>query len=116
MYFLTSPRRSARAKVVEEILKSSPDKKELRKRIEQFKLGECLVYSPQWLGEPQEFKFLNKESKHYGETPTLKKLEDYEVKKKEEEEIEEKKPAVTSKQLIIGILLGITMYVVSTVI
>jgi len=102
-------------KVVDEMLKSSKDRKELRQRVEEFKLGECLIYSPQWLGDSIIFKFKNKETKHYGETPDLKKLDDY-VKPPKKETKKEDKRKVTPQQLTIGIILGLSLYVVSTII
>jgi len=58
-------------KVVHEILKSDPDRKELVAKVERFQQGECLIYSPSYLRGNQVFKFRKKETKHYGDTPEL---------------------------------------------
>ena len=94
-------------KVVNEMLKSSKDRKALVEKVEKFKQGECLIYSPQWLGKHVVFKFRDKETKHYGETPTLNSLKDY-TNKKTKVKQEETEPSFINK-LTNTILDGMTL-------
>ena len=59
--------------VVKKLLRS--ETKEVRddlvSRITRFQQGECMVYSPSWLKQIKIFKFRERRSKHYGDTPKL---------------------------------------------
>ena len=63
--------------VVEKILRShDKDKRiELLSKIEKFQQGQCLLYSPAWLGKVETFKFKERISKHYGDTPKLEDVD-----------------------------------------
>jgi len=61
--------------VIKKMLRNvDKDKREkLINRILEFKQGECLLYSPSWLGRIEEFKFRKRETYHAGDTPELNK-------------------------------------------
>jgi hypothetical protein len=59
--------------VIREMLKNESKEKrqDLIKYVEKAQKGDCLLYSPQWLGEPQKFRFRLKETFHAGYTPEI---------------------------------------------
>lgn len=113
-------------KVVREMLRSEDKERrdELISIVTKAKKGECLLYSPQWLGEPQTFKFRLRETFHAGYTPKMNEVVKEpdlvkQVKPKiidDDEDTEKERKTISAKHLIIAIILGITMYVVSTII
>jgi len=61
--------------VVNKMLRNVDNNKrqELIKSILEFKQGDCLLYSPSWLGKIEQFKFRKRETYHAGDTPELNK-------------------------------------------
>ncbi len=59
--------------VVNKLLKSETKENRAKylKLVSQAKLGECLLYSPQWLGKTEFFKFRLRETFHAGYTPKM---------------------------------------------
>ena len=112
-------------KVVNEMLRSetADRRKELINIVTKAKKGDCLLYSPQWLGKAKPFKFPKREAFHAGYTPELgKEIVEPELVKQVKPKIidgtEDKKESktLTTKQITIGILLGMFLYVVSAII
>lgn len=59
--------------VLDKMVKSHPDRKKIIERVLHFKQGECLLYSPSWLGRVEYFKFRERRTFHAGYTPELGK-------------------------------------------
>jgi len=111
-------------KVVEEIFKreEKDTKKSLVSKVANAKKGECVLYSPQWIGSTQDFKFRVRDTFHAGFTPELgKKVIEPEINKtvisygNTENKSTEKKEA-SPKLLIGGLLFGVILYILSTVV
>jgi len=107
-------------KVVREMLRSEEKEKrdELLKIVTNAKKGECLLYSPQWIGEPIPFKFRLRETFHAGYTPEfgveIKEPElSYQIKPKLVEESNESNTTdqpLSNGKIVIGISLGVILY------
>jgi hypothetical protein len=112
--------------VVRKMLRSLPkEEREVAvKRIVEFKQGECLLYSPSWLGKVGTFKFRKRETFHAGDTPEM----DVIVKepmlmsgtplpmphKEERSEEVKKEPIMTDKQILVtAIILGTMLFLVT---
>lgn len=63
-------------KVVREMLRSEEKDRrdELINIVTNADKGECLLYSPQWIGKPKSFKFRLRETFHAGYTPKLNEV------------------------------------------
>lgn len=89
--------------VINKMLRNDPNKREHLDEVLKFQKGECLLYSPSWLGEVKRFKFRKRETYHAGDTPSLDGNEveptiiKYERKPLEVEE--EKKEEVPNEEL-----------------
>jgi len=113
-------------KVVNEMLRSEDKetREELVKAVKNARPGEVVLYSPQWLGKAIKFKFRIRESFHAGYTPKFDEVvTEPELVKQVRPVIEEVgkeessvSKGLTTKQLIAGVIFGLTLYVVSTVI
>jgi len=112
-------------KVVREMLRS--ETREIRdgliSKITTAKKGECLLYSPQWIGKNVFFKFRVRDTFHAGYTPELgKKVVEpvlvNQIKPKIiiDDEVKEEGKKMSATQLTMGILLGLALYVVTTII
>lgn len=111
-------------KVVHAMLRSETKevRNDLIKMITDAKKGECLLYSPQWIGKNTKFKFRKRETFHAGYTPELgEEVVEPELVKQVKPKIvdgtKEEEPE-TNRSMIMagGIILGLIMFVVSTII
>jgi len=57
--------------VINKMLRNDPNRVDHLDKVLHFQKGECLLYSPSWLGEVKTFKFRKRETYHAGDTPSL---------------------------------------------
>jgi len=116
-------------KVVNEMLRSesADNRKLLVNKVTKAQKGECLLYSPQWMGKNNLFKFRLRETFHAGYTPEVGKeviepklnhlVEPVIVEKEEGHDGTDKVDKALSNRsiFIIGAILAIMMYWVTSV-
>ena len=102
---------------------------------EKAQKGECLLYSPQWLGGNRKFKFPLRECFHAGYTPEIGKViveptdlkiqelvlpivtSSTTIEKEEEEEVDNvKKQIGDTKILMYALIFGVALYIVSVIV